>query len=130
MAGLYWIPNVFIFGSICNIPHRSLCDNCDIAVSFPRTRKRNCEQIFLAIDNRRNYIRRTGHRIDKPVLNKTDHKKIPRTGIFFINYIGIIQPKFWQLLYQFHPQELYPMSRHPQLSHWPLQQKQYYLPDQ
>ena len=53
---------------ICNIPHGSLCDNCNIAVFFPRTRERNSKKIFLATDDRCNYRRRPGGWINHPVL--------------------------------------------------------------
>ena len=53
---------------ICDIPHGPLCDNCNIAVFFPRTRERNSKKIFLATDDWCNYRRRPGGWINHPVL--------------------------------------------------------------
>lgn len=58
MAGFYRISNDTVPGGICNIPHKPLCNYCDIIVFFPRTRERNREKIFLANNHRRN---RRGH---------------------------------------------------------------------
>ena len=68
MVGIYWISTVDICRRICNIPHGPLCDNCNIAVFFPRTRERNSKKIFLATDDWCNYRRRPGGWINHPVL--------------------------------------------------------------
>ena len=72
MVGLYRISNVAVFGGIGHIPHWPLCNNCNITVFFPRTGKRNCKQILLAINNLRNRRRRIRDWSDKPVL-KSNH---------------------------------------------------------
>ena len=69
MVGIYWVPTVDICRRICDIPHGPLCDNCNIAVFFPRTRERNSKKIFLATDDWCNYRRRPGGWINHPVLN-------------------------------------------------------------
>ena len=68
MVGIYWISTVDICRRICDIPHGPLCDNCNIAVFFPRTRERNSKKIFLATDDWCNYRRRPGGWINHPVL--------------------------------------------------------------
>ena len=71
MAGVYWISNAIIFNCICNIPHRTLCNNCNTVVFFPGTRKRNRQEIFLAPNDWRNCCRNTGDWINQYILRKT-----------------------------------------------------------
>ena len=68
MVGLYWIPIVDICWCICDIPHWALCDDCDLAVFFPRTRERHSQEILLAINNRCNYCRRPGRWLNITIL--------------------------------------------------------------
>ena len=60
MAWFYWLPNLDILGSICDIPHRPLWNNCCATLFFPRTRKCDCKKIFLAANDYRNYCSRSG----------------------------------------------------------------------
>ena len=68
MAGVHRISNVAVFGGISHIPHRTICNYFNITVFFPRTGKRNCKQVLLAINNWRNRRRRIRDWSDKPVL--------------------------------------------------------------
>ena len=85
MVGLYWIPNIAVLGCICDIPHRPFCNNCNIVISFPRTCKRNCKQIFLAINNWCSYRRRFGNIFNQSVLIKLyPNNHTPRLGDFLL----------------------------------------------
>ena len=86
MVGLYWIPNIIVLGCICDIPHRPFCNNCNIVISFPRTCKRDCKQIFLAINNWCSYCRRFGNIFNQSVLIAYTRTiiPIPRLGDFVV----------------------------------------------
>ena len=86
MVRLYWIPNIAVFGCICDIPHRPFCNNCNIVISFPRTCKRDCKQIFLAINNWCSYRRRFGNIFNQSVLIAYTRTiiPIPRLGDFLL----------------------------------------------
>ena len=68
LVGLDWISNVDIFGRIGPVPVGALCDCWIFVVAIPRTRQRDCKEIFLAIDTGRDYRRRPGNLPDNPVL--------------------------------------------------------------
>ena len=86
MVGFYWISDIAIFRCICDIPHRSFCNNCNIVISFPRTCKYDCKQILLAINNWCDYCRRFGNIINQSVLIAYTRTiiPIPRLGDFFV----------------------------------------------
>lgn len=69
MVGIYRISNIFVFGGICHFPHRPLCNYCNTAVFFPRTRQRNRQEILLANNHRRNRCGNSGHRPNQFILN-------------------------------------------------------------
>lgn len=86
MVGFYWISDIAIFRCICDIPHRSFCNNCNIVISFPRTCKYDCKQILLAINNWCDYFCRFGNIINQSVLIAYTRTiiPIPRLGDFFV----------------------------------------------
>ena len=86
MVGFYWISDIVIFRCICDIPHRSFCNNCNIVIFFPRTCKYDCKQILLAINNWCDYCRRFGNIINQSVLIAYTRTiiPIPRLGDFFV----------------------------------------------
>ena len=68
MAGVYRLSFMDIRGSIRNIPHRPLC-NCGFPALFiPGTRKRDCQEVLLAINIGRNHCGGLGHMPSKSVL--------------------------------------------------------------
>ena len=86
MVGFYWISDIVIFRCICDIPHRSFCNNCSPAVFFPRTCEYDCKQILLAINNWCDYCHRFGNIINQSVLIAYTRTiiPIPRLGDFFV----------------------------------------------
>ena len=54
LLGIMPLPDLVVFGYICNIQNNSFRNSWLFAVAIPRNRKHNRKKIFMAIDNRRN----------------------------------------------------------------------------
>ena len=77
MCGIYGLSGGVVFGTVGNIPYGPI-RNCGLsAVAIPRTRKRDCKKVLLAINRIGNHHRRIWNNIDVLSLVPRWHIDIP-----------------------------------------------------